>query len=79
MEASGNYTKVFLPDQTLIVREKISELLSEFETKDIIQVHKSFSVAKKHISSIVANRILINEHQIPIGKMFKSNVDDLLR
>ncbi len=79
LEASGNYTKVFLPDQTLTVREKISELLSEFETEDIIQVHKSFAVAKKHISSIIANRIMINEHQIPIGKMFKSNVDDLLR
>lgn len=79
LEASGNYTIVYLENKTIKVREKISELLAEFETEDIIQVHKSFAVSIRHISSIIGNRILIKEHQIPIGKIFKSNVDVLLK
>ncbi len=78
LEASGNYTNVVTADKTLSVREKISELLDEFGSAEFLQVHRSFAVSKNHISSIVGNRIFIGETQIPIGKMFKSNVERLI-
>ncbi|MBO6536826.1 MAG: response regulator transcription factor [Balneolaceae bacterium] len=78
LEASGNYTKVITTAQTISVREKISELLDEFSSDDFLQVHRSFAVSKSHISSIVGNRIFIGETQIPIGKMFKANVDGIV-
>jgi DNA-binding LytR/AlgR family response regulator len=78
LEASGNYTNVVTSDKTLTVREKISELLDDFDSSDFFQVHRSFAVSKSHISSIIGNRIFIGETQIPIGKMFKSNVDGLI-
>jgi DNA-binding LytR/AlgR family response regulator len=78
LEASGNYTNVVTSDKTLTVREKISELLEDFDSSDFLQVHRSFAVSKSHISSISGNRIFIGETQIPIGKMFKSNVEGLI-
>lgn len=78
LEASGNYTNVVTSDKTLTVREKISELLEDFDSSDFLQVHRSFAVSKSHISSIIGNRIFIGETQIPIGKMFKSNVEGLI-
>jgi len=42
-------------------------------------VHKSFAVAIKYINSIEGNRLLIGEHTIPIGKLYKLNVMQLFK
>lgn len=78
IEAAGNYTKVVTTDDTITIREKISNVLLLLPENDFLQVHKSFAVTKKHISSIEGNSIFIGNHIIPIGKMYKMNVDKLL-
>ena len=78
IEASGNYTKVITKNETIIVREKISNVLDLLPKEDFLQVHKSFAVAPKHIKSIEGIRIFISDHIIPIGKYYKANVTRLL-
>lgn len=77
IEAAGNYTKVFTLDKTITVREKFSELLSSLEKEEVLQVHKSFAIATKHIKSIEGNRIYIGDAIVPIGKVYKMNVSKL--
>lgn len=79
IEASGNYTKVVTDSETITIREKISDVITLLPTQDFLQVHKSFAVATQHINSIEGNRIMINDHVIPIGKLYKANVNALLR
>lgn len=79
IEASGNYSKVITLTENITIREKISDLLKLLPEQEFVQVHKSFAVAIKHIKSIEGNRIFINDHIIPIGKIYKSNVIQLLR
>ena len=78
IEASGNYTKIITTTETITIRKKISDTLETLASDDFIQVHKSFAVAKKHIKSIEGNRIYIEEFTIPIGKLYKGNVNQLL-
>lgn len=78
IEAAGNYSKVVTKEETIVTREKISHLLSLLPAADFLQVHKSFAIAIPHIKSIEGNRITIADHLIPIGKMYKMNVDHLL-
>lgn len=79
IEASGNYTKVVTIKNTITIREKISDTIELFSENDFIQVHKSFAVAKKHINSIEGNRIYIEDHTVPIGKLYKANINELLK
>lgn len=79
IEAAGNYVKVILRDNTLLVREKISDLLDRLASSDFIQVHKSFVVAKTHIISVEGNRIQVAGHIVPIGKLYRANVLELLK
>jgi DNA-binding LytR/AlgR family response regulator len=79
VEAAGNYSKVVFEDHTILVREKISELFEKLSSGDFMKVHKSFFVSKARISSVEGNRVLIADHSIPIGKLYKSNVLDLLK
>ena len=79
IEASGNYTKVITTKNTITIREKISDTIQLLSENDFLQVHKSFAVAKKHINSIEGNRINIQDHIVPIGKLYKSNINQLLK
>lgn len=76
-EASGNYVKVVTGADTIRVREMLSGLLEMLPENDFLQVHKSFAVAVKHIKSIQGNRIFLKDHTIPIGKVYKMNVNRL--
>lgn len=73
-EAMKNYTMVVLKND-----QKLMPLisLSKFETLladaggEFIQVHRSFLIAKKHITAITANNVTVNKFEIPIGVQFK--------
>mgnify|MGYP003667502857 CR=1 FL=1 len=78
IEASGNYTKVITTLDTITIREKISNTLEMLPKEEFLQVHKSFAIAKKHIKSIEGNRIHIGDHIVPIGKLYKININKLL-
>ena len=78
LEASGNYTKIILTTETISIREKISNVLSLLPSEEFLQVHKSFAIATKHIKSVEGNRICIGETIVPIGKLYKANVNRLL-
>lgn len=79
IEATGNYTKIITTTGPVITREKFSVLLGQLPGHEFLQVHKSFAVAKKHIKSIENNIIVIENFQIPIGKIYKLNVLQLLK
>jgi len=79
IEASGNHTKVITKLEIITIREKVSSVLDLLPKEDFLQVHKSFAVAPKHITSIEGNRIFISDHIIPIGKVFRTNIIQLLQ
>lgn len=78
-EAAGNYTKVITVSDTIMTREKISDVLETLPDDQFLQVHKSFLVSITHIESIEGNRILIQDYTIPIGKIYKLKVNELLK
>jgi len=77
IEAYGNYTKLFLKDEMIVSHEKISHYESILSEDTFLRVHKSFIVAIDKIKLIEGNRILINDHKIPIGQTYKSSVNKL--
>lgn len=78
LESSGNYVKVITDNEVVMVRDKISSLLAQLEDQQFVQVHKSFAVAKQHIKAIEGNRIFIGDATIPVGKMYRMNINKLL-
>jgi len=79
IEASGNYTKVVTSNETISIREKISDTIELLSDNDFLQVHKSFAVAKKHIIRVEGNRIYIGDHIVPVGKLYKTNINQLFK
>ena len=77
IEAHGNYTKLYLKDEMIVSHEKISHYEDLLNASNFLRVHKSFIVAINKIKFIEGNRILINEHKIPIGQTYKSSINKL--
>ncbi len=79
IEATGNYSKIVATTETITIREKFSAFLEQLPKSEFVRVHKSFAVAPKHIKSIEGNSIFIANYKIPIGKIYKFNIVQLLK
>jgi len=77
IEAYGNYTKLFFNDEMIVNHEKISTFEESLPKDNFLRVHKSFIVALDKIKLIEGNRIIINDHKIPIGQTYKSRINKL--
>lgn len=78
-EAYGNYVKVYLEDQMLMTHQTLSSFEKLLVSPHFIRVHKSFVVATSKIELIEGNLISIQQHKIPIGKLYKINVKGLIK
>lgn len=78
IEAYGNYSKIFLKDEMIVSHDKISRYEELLSNGNFLRVHKSFIVALDKIKFIEGNRIIVDEHKIPIGQTYKANVNKLL-
>ena len=78
LESYGGYVKVHLSDKKNIV---VHQSLHFFETNlnlNFIRIHRSYIVNKVYIKSIVGNRIKLEHIDLPIGQLYKINVNKLL-
>lgn len=77
IEAYGNYVKLHLSEKVIVSHQTLISFSKSLPDDQFIQVHKSFIVSVNKIQLIEGNRIYIQEHKIPIGKMYKFNVNKL--
>lgn len=71
VEAYGNYVKLNLIDKVIISHQTLISFTQNLPSDQFIRAHKSFIVSINKIELIEGNRIYIQKHQIPIGKMYK--------
>lgn len=73
-EARKNYTMMVLKNEQklmpLMPLSKVEALLAK-EGGDFLQVHRSFLIAKNHITAVTATNVTVNKFEVPIGVLFK--------
>ena len=77
IEAYGNYTKIFLEEETIVSHEKISSLETLLPSNNFLRIHKSFIVAIDKIKLLEGNRIQIKDNFVPVGQTYKHNLKRL--
>ena len=55
-----------------MVRASLNEYLEKFEPAKFIRVHQRYAVNINKIDKINSEDLLINNHEIPISKSYKS-------
>ena len=79
VEAKGNYSKMVLTEETIVVHEKISSLEKLLPDSDFLRVHKSFIISREKIKLIEGNRITIGDYHVPVGQTYRHNLNQLLK
>jgi DNA-binding LytR/AlgR family response regulator len=74
IQAYGNYLKIYSSDRTYVIRETLQNIVNKLPGKYFMRVHKSYIVSCQMIKKITGNVIYIDNHEIPIGNTFKSEV-----
>lgn len=70
-----DYAIVYTHSGKILLKGSIKAMLDIFPQKRFIRVHKSFIVAIQKITRIERNHIVLNGHQIPIGRNFKDQLE----
>lgn len=74
IKSSGDYIMLYTKDKRYLVREKIKDTVDKLSKSNFIRVHKSYVVSPTKIDEIYGNTIKAGTHEIPIGKIYKSNL-----
>lgn len=80
LESRKEYVMLYLEgNKNLLVKQSISSLEKLLSPHRFIRVHRSFMVTKEKISAYNATRLRIGGHDIPVGRFYKHNIEELLR
>jgi two-component system LytT family response regulator len=74
LEALKDYTLIYTTVKKHCVLSPISSLLKENHFRSFIRVHRSYAVQKHLINRISAGQLVINNINIPIGRVYKDNL-----
>lgn len=70
-----DYAIIHATTGKIVIKGSVKSMQQLFPGALFIRVHKSFIVAKDKIRRIDKNRIIIGDHQIPIGRNYKQEVE----
>lgn len=73
-----DYAIIYTPSGKILLKGSIKAMLNIFPQNRFIRVHKSFIVSVQKIVRLERGRIVLNGHQIPIGRNFKDDLEKIL-
>ncbi|MCF8450912.1 MAG: response regulator [Taibaiella sp.] len=79
LESDNVYIYIYANEAKLVVRSTIQNYLDLIGSDKFFRVHRSFAVNISRIDVINTDTLLINEKEIPIGKVYRSELLTMLR
>lgn len=75
LQGLKDYTIIYTDEQKIVIKGSVKSMHAIFPAARFLRIHKSFIVATGKIGRIERNRIIIGEHQIPIGRNYKEDLE----
>jgi DNA-binding LytR/AlgR family response regulator len=80
VESAKDYSKLFLVNgKSLTVKQSISALEHILSSHRFVRIHRSYIAAINKISAFTPIQITTGQTSLPIGRLYKSHVIDLLQ
>ncbi len=70
-----DYAIIHTVTDKIVTKGSVKSMQELFPESQFIRVHKSFMVSRNKIRRIEKNRIIIGDHQIPIGRNYKEELE----
>ena len=71
VQSYGEYVKVHTKDDVLLALQTTTHMESVLPPSDFIRIHRSTIINLQHVSEIVGNEVVIDQHRLTISKRMK--------
>ena len=79
IESRREYAKLYLQDnRSLLVKQSISSLEKLLSPHRFVRVHRSYLVTTVRVESFTAAQLRIGDRVIPIGRLYKGKLEEVL-
>lgn len=78
IEGLNDYIKIITTTKAIVTKHLMASLEEMLPSKEFVRIHKSFIVAIGKIESFNADSVEIEKREIPIGRLFKFNLNKIL-
>ena len=78
IEGLNDYIKIITPNKTIVTKHLLASLEEMLPPSEFVRIHKSFIIAINKIESFNADSVEIGKKEIPIGRLFKFNLNKIL-
>lgn len=78
IEGLDDYIKIITTSKTIVTKHLLSSLEEMLPSNEFVRIHKSFIIAINKIESFNADSVEISKKEIPIGRIFKFNLNKIL-
>lgn len=79
LESFGDYLIVHTENDKLTVKERISHMEEQLPLDQFLRVHRGYIVSISKITALLPGLIEIGLHKIPIGRNYKSKVEETIQ
>ena len=78
VEGLKDYIRIVTDNKTIVTKYVLSTLEEMLPANEFLRIHKSYIVAIYKIDSYNADTIHIAKHELPIGRLYKFDVNRVL-
>ena len=78
IEGLKDYVKIFTAGKAIVTKHVLSTLEGMLPSDEFLRIHRSYIIAINKIDSYNADSIEIAKHELPIGRLFKHDVNRVL-
>ncbi|MEP7232116.1 MAG: LytTR family DNA-binding domain-containing protein [Ginsengibacter sp.] len=78
IESMKDYVKIFTANETIITKLSLNSVQSMLPEKEFLRTHRSYIASVSKIKSYTHEVVEINKAEIPIGKLYRSDVLEVL-
>ena len=79
LESLGSYVKIHLENETITSLDRLTNFENSLPKTQFLRIHRSYIVALKKIQTIEGNRLKIGKIHIPIGGVYRHNLDRAIK
>lgn len=77
LEAMKDYSKIVTSTAQYLVLSTLSNMHSQLPPGKFTRIHRSYIVNNDKINSVKGNKIYISSYELPVGKLYKNQVDGI--
>ena len=79
LESDRVYLTVYTTTGKYLVRNTLQHYIDIIASRHFIRVHRSYVVNTQHLNAICPDGLMVNGHTVPIGKVYKDELLELLK